>query len=522
MSDDLYWDQVALLMHLDGAMNGSTRFREETGKVVTAVGNAMLSTAWKRFGATSLLLDGSGDWLTVPTASGFAFGLLDFTVEAWVKTGSSGRTIVSSNSAAGGWALWVNAQGRLAFDCAASSAIVNVATGSTVVNDNLPHHVAVTRSGAVLTLWVDGVADAVVACAVSIPAPSALYIGALASSTAASAWLGHIDELRITEVVARYNEPFTPAAEAFGGDPTAYDLDYDKVVLHCRFDGENGATNFVDEKGHTVSRIGAPVISTNQTFQRFGGSSAYLGASDAIGFQHDDLKPGAEDFTIEGWHALASPVSATRPFITMPSADGTGVGLRISSSQTSPFAYNGVLIVNGVTVSSTIFLPTTYGAQGVHFAICREGDYLALFSGGIRRYLFNIGSSPIETNGALYLGQDPLTGGSGSIRYYDEIRYTKGLSHYSKDLTTYAVPVKEFPNRVLQRLSGTVRDSAGNPLARTVCSFRRRDKLLVDECVSDPVTGAFSLQAIDTSAHFVIVMDDAKNALIYDHVVPVL
>jgi hypothetical protein len=39
--------------------------------------------------------------------------------------------------------------------------------------------------------------------------------------------------------------------------------------------------------------------------------------------------------------------------------------------------------------------------------------------------------------------------------------------------------------------------------------------------MSDPVTGAFSLPADNTDEHFVVVLDDTKNALIYDHITPV-
>jgi hypothetical protein len=80
---DPYWDNVVLLLLMEGA-DGSTTVTDEKGHTVTAFGSAQLSTARAKFGSSSLLLDGVGDYLTA------TMGATDedlgnaWTMEAWV------------------------------------------------------------------------------------------------------------------------------------------------------------------------------------------------------------------------------------------------------------------------------------------------------------------------------------------------------------------------------------------------------------------------------------------------------
>lgn len=57
---------------------------------MTAVGNAQLSASQTLYGATSLYLDGSGDYVSMPASADWSFGTTgDFTVEAWMRLDSS-------------------------------------------------------------------------------------------------------------------------------------------------------------------------------------------------------------------------------------------------------------------------------------------------------------------------------------------------------------------------------------------------------------------------------------------------
>ena len=70
-----------------------------SGRIVTAVNGAAISTTQKQFGTHGIFFDGSNDHLTIPASTDFNFAC-DFTFECWVYwDGTSGEII---NIAAGG------------------------------------------------------------------------------------------------------------------------------------------------------------------------------------------------------------------------------------------------------------------------------------------------------------------------------------------------------------------------------------------------------------------------------------
>ena len=73
-------------------------------------------------------------------------------------------------------------------------------------------------------------------------------------------------------------------------------------------------------------------------------------------------------------------------------------------------------------------------------------------------------------------------------------------------------------------LSGSVKDSLANPLARKVRAHRRSDGRMVASTTSNGTTGAFSLTVWSTELHYIVCLDadgGTKNALIKDRVIPV-
>ena len=64
-------------------MTGSTTPR--IAKIVTANGNARITTGQSEFGGASGLFDGSGDYLSTPDSADWYFGTGDFTIDFWVR-----------------------------------------------------------------------------------------------------------------------------------------------------------------------------------------------------------------------------------------------------------------------------------------------------------------------------------------------------------------------------------------------------------------------------------------------------
>lgn len=205
---DPYWSSVSLLLHFNGNLADSS----PTPKTTTAIGNAA-ATGAARFGSASLAMDGNGDGLSI--SDGLPRGSEDFTVEFWIYkntawTGeSSGRIIYewADNSLSGGVQCYLNhsvnklrvgryGQNDWAMDYDASN-----------FSATTWYHIAVTRSGSAMTLWVNGTAAQTGSYSGSFSSASgvqAIGIGSyLGSFGADGSWPGRIDDFRVTRGVAR-------------------------------------------------------------------------------------------------------------------------------------------------------------------------------------------------------------------------------------------------------------------------------------------------------------------------------
>ena len=98
---DPYWANVVSLMHFDGP-DGSTSISDQKGRIWTPHGNAQLDTSQRKWGGSSILLDGSGDYLSTPSAAGLTFSN-DVTVELFIRPSSvaSNKTILTKRPASG-------------------------------------------------------------------------------------------------------------------------------------------------------------------------------------------------------------------------------------------------------------------------------------------------------------------------------------------------------------------------------------------------------------------------------------
>lgn len=220
-SDPLY-ASVALLVRGNGA-NGSTTFYDISplAHTVTAAGNAAVSTLQAQYNGSSILLDGTGDYLTVTRQAGdFDFGSSDFCVEAWVYKSEAGRqqTVMTTRASVGadpGFLLAVTSTNFLSAQCWGPSTGTSLGsiTGATTVTLSTWHHVAYTRNGSTFTLWLDGVSQGTASSASAVVASTNnLRIGRDNSVTTRD-WNGHIQECRITKGSGtyRYSAGFTPS-----------------------------------------------------------------------------------------------------------------------------------------------------------------------------------------------------------------------------------------------------------------------------------------------------------------------
>lgn len=83
------WIYVSLLAEWNGPDQATSYTEISTNELVaTFFGNAQLDTAFPHFGVSSLLLDGSGDFVTFPDDPDFNLFDGNFTLEAWIRLAS--------------------------------------------------------------------------------------------------------------------------------------------------------------------------------------------------------------------------------------------------------------------------------------------------------------------------------------------------------------------------------------------------------------------------------------------------
>jgi hypothetical protein len=225
---DPYWDDVALLLHMDGT-NGSTTFTDSSQYVrtVSRFGNTQISTAQSKFGGASGLFDGTSDYLAVPASTDWQLGTNDFCIELWVRAAALATNAmliscrVDATDANLFWFLRLNTTGKLQFTVRTSVAAVPC---DIITNETLPtnawRHVRINRDSGVARIFIDGAIATLTGANTTATygaAPHALQIGRSSAETAT--YNGYIDDLRITVGASRGVDSFTPPAEPFPDGP---------------------------------------------------------------------------------------------------------------------------------------------------------------------------------------------------------------------------------------------------------------------------------------------------------------
>jgi len=136
----------------------------------------------------------------------------DFTIEAWVHATGARTTsdVIASRWVSGNriWLLTYDNVNKWSFAVNNSSLI----TYNSTIAYNTWYHIAVTRSGTTVTMWLNGVSVGTATSSYNFTsATQPLFIGRNGDSTDGSQdWLGYISNFRIVKGTALYTSNFTP------------------------------------------------------------------------------------------------------------------------------------------------------------------------------------------------------------------------------------------------------------------------------------------------------------------------
>lgn len=254
-----------------------------SGKSVTAFGDAKISTAQYKFGTSSLVLDGSGDYIFTPSDLDFAYSTGDFTVEFWYRRVGTGvnQVLYDHRTTATDIALMIAVDTSDTIYTYVDGSIRNQGTTSLVADTW--YHIAVSRTSGSTRLFVNGTQEgATYSDTNSYPAKQIRMGTDYAGNNPVN---GYIDEVRVSNI-SRYSGTFTPSSTEFVSDVNT------KLLL--KFEGDNNSVIITDstlqvQDIRIASTAGvSKATATNiilADYQEFGASMRSIGSAAVFGNQ---------------------------------------------------------------------------------------------------------------------------------------------------------------------------------------------------------------------------------------------
>jgi hypothetical protein len=161
-----------------------------------------------------MYFDGTGDWLV--SYGNVPIGTANCTIEAWIYPIFTGAGLYGAFCTGPGgttanlrFGVYTN---QLYLDI--SGAGVFISTGATI-SSNAWTHIAVTRNNGTWYGFINGtqIGSTTTQGTASVTGTER-FVGVLGTTGGGNAWNGYIDDLRVTQGVARYIANFTPPQQA--------------------------------------------------------------------------------------------------------------------------------------------------------------------------------------------------------------------------------------------------------------------------------------------------------------------
>jgi len=429
------------------------------------------NTSYSTYG--SGYFDGTGDYLTVPGNSVFAFGTGDFTLEVWlyansISTGTFDRICATSDYNGSGFDWTLNTS-------TSSLYVVGTAYSIGSITPKVWHHLVYTRSGSVIRGFLNGnLSSYTTGASQNVSSVSQLNIGTGYSGTALN---GYLVDLRIIKgsIPAGYQTSSTTTGTQIFTPPSApltaiantslLVLQNNQSVNNSVF-LDNSSNNFL------VTRAGN---TTQGTFSPYGGNWSNYFNNGQSNYIQTTIQAMTAAFTVECW-----------VYVTSLPNNGVIIGqtweLWINTNGTvSYYTPASVRITTSLTVSLNTW---------THIALVRSSGIAKIYINGVADAATYTNSGTVGSLETTYIGRDP--GASGGYNgYISNLRIVNGTAVYTSTFTPSTTPltaiantslltcqsqsfVDNSPNRYAVTISGTPtvqRFSPFNPSSLTPTSY---------------------------------------------------
>jgi hypothetical protein len=445
-TNDPYWANVVLMLHMDGA-DGSTTFTDSSSLSRTPATNTnvAITTDQSKFGGAAGERTAGSAILEYAYSTDFSYaGSNAYTIEFWLFLQEAGATEVyflGQRSGTGKYFRITTAE-TMFFR---SDGAAELSFG-TIAKD-VWSHIALTCDGTTVKSFVNGLQiNSAAASSFTDTTTTAFSIFSASSIWTTAGLVGYLDDLRITKGVARYTGNFNIPTAAF---PDALETVWDpadpRTVLSLHADDvvvEDASC--YQPKTVTLSGTLGNIAEVTDVESKFGGKSFYVpnsGSSTTAGIivtDHMDLDFGTGDFTIEMWaYRTANTYYGTLFYGTYGGEFSLIVapttGLVVLNYRSSGGAQTN--IATGVVFPLTTWQQVVVQRRGTNFEFYLNGvlGNTTAITGGA--------SSTVNSTGDFYLGRTNASSALTWAGYIDEVRVTKGVARIANpNLPTEAFP----------------------------------------------------------------------------------
>ena len=449
VATDPNFENVTLLLHGDGTNGGqnNTFVDGSTNNfTITRNGNTTQGTFSPYGDNWSNYFDGTGDYLTAPAGSSFAYGTGDFTVEGWFYATAEpvqyGSTLFSQTASGNNYFYLAlgddTANNPPARKIKFTFASTNVLSGSTTYNLHSWNHFALVRSSGSATVYLNGVGGTAVACTTDFNNTTFVPTIGRYTHTNANLYTGYLSNFRVLKGTAQYTANFTPPSAPLTAITNT-------SLLTCQSNRFRDAStnNFTITRNGDVSVQRFSPFSPTAAYAAgtIGGSGYFDGTGDYLSYGTGNVLLGSNDFTAEAFVYLRATNGSSPSAVFYGQGDG-------STAAGSSYAFYLRSATNSeLYVGSTAYgvaSPVTALDQWQHVAWVRTGGTYSVFTNGSRTATrSDLGTLSVNTGSTSRkpcIGCSDDNGNFPFAGYIAGARILVGSGGYDATATTIAVP----------------------------------------------------------------------------------